>query len=307
LNLFIDIAVNVTLPIVSIAALGYLMQARIKLDVASINRLLVYVIMPCFLLHFFASAKQPVSEIWPVAYFTLVQFLVLIPIGWLASNLMGLPRGFAPLMAMATVYANVGNYGIPLVQLAFPPEFILHQSVITALMTILIVTVGAWLLAPRNTGQGPLSRVGLAFETPIIPAVILGLTLLAMEIRLPYAIAVPIELLGATFPPLALFAMGAQLATRSAGDVMPGRLSLVLVLKLIIAPAVTWGLAILLQMPEALTDLLVVAAATPIGILLALFCTEYDREPKFMNTAILTSTALSPFTVTAWVLLTRLY
>jgi malate permease and related proteins len=307
LELFIDIAINVTLPIVSIAALGYLMQARIQLDVASINRLLVYVIMPCFLLHFLASAKQPVSEIWPVAYFTLVQFLVLIPIGWLASNLMGLPRGFAPLMAMATVYANVGNYGIPLVQLAFPPEFILHQSVITALMTILMVTVGAWLLAPRNTGKGLLSRVGLAFETPIIPAVILGLTLLAMEIRLPHAIAVPIELLGATFPPLALFAMGAQLATRTAGDVMPGRLSLVLVLKLIIAPAVTWGLAILMQMPEALTDLLVVAAATPIGILLALFCTEYDREPKFMNTAILTSTALSPFTVTAWVLLTRLY
>jgi len=307
LDLFIDIAVNVTSPIVAIAALGSVMQARIKLDVASINRLLVFVIMPCFLLHFLASAKQPISEIWPVAYFTLVQFLVLIPIGWFASNLMGLPRSFGPLMAMATVYANVGNYGIPLVQLAFPPEFILHQSVVTALMTILMVTVGAWLLAPRNTGQGLLSRIGLAFETPIISAVIIGLTLRALEIRLPHAVASPIELLGATFPPLALFAMGAQLATRTAGVVMPGRLSLVLVLKLIIAPAVTWGLAILMQMPEDLTDLLVVAAATPIGILLALFCTEYNREPKFMNAAILISTVLSPFTVTAWVLLTRIY
>ena len=48
--------------------------------------LLVFIIMPCFLLHFLAGAKQPVSEIWPVAYFTLVQFLVLIPIGWLASK-----------------------------------------------------------------------------------------------------------------------------------------------------------------------------------------------------------------------------
>ena len=57
MDLFIDIAVNVTLPIVAIAALGYVMQARIKLDVASINRLLVFVIMPCFLLHFLASVK----------------------------------------------------------------------------------------------------------------------------------------------------------------------------------------------------------------------------------------------------------
>jgi len=307
LQLFIDIAINVTLPIVSISALGYLMQARIRLDVSSINRLLVTVIMPCFLVHFLVSARQPVSEIWPVAYFTIVQFLILIPVGWLAALAFGLPRVFGPLMAMATVYANVGNYGIPLVQLAFPSEFILHQSVITALMTMLMVTVGTWLLAPGDKKATFSSRLAKAFETPIIPAVILGLSLRALDIRLPQAIGTPVELLGATFPPLALFAMGAQLATRTAGAVDIARLSLILILKLVIAPAMTWGLAIAMGMPEQLTDLLVVAAATPIGILLALFCVEYGREPKFINTAILISTVLSPFTVTAWVMLTRIY
>jgi len=307
LELFIDIAINVTLPIVAIAALGYVMQTRIKLDVASINRLLVTVIMPCFLVHFLASARQPVSEIWPVAYFTVVQFLFLIPVGWLASLAFGLPRAFGPLLAMATVYANVGNYGIPLVQLAFPSEFLLHQSVITALMTILMVTVGTWLLAPSEQQATFASRLAKAFETPIVPAVMLGLVLRGFEIRLPQAIGTPIELLGATFPPLALFAMGAQLATRTAGAVNIGRLSLILMLKLVVAPAVTWGLAIAMGMPEELSDLLVVAAATPIGILLALFCVEYAREPKFLSTAIMMSTVLSPFTVTAWVMLTRVY
>lgn len=307
MNLFFDIAINVTLPIVAIAAVGYVMQARIRLDVASINRLLMMVIMPCFLVHFLASARQPVSEIWPVAYFTVVQFLVLIPVGWLAAIAFGLPRTFGPLLAMATVYANVGNYGIPLVQLAFPTEFLLHQSVITALMTILMVTVGIWLLAPSDKQETFASRLGKAFETPVVPAVILGLTLRALEIRLPQAIGTPIELIGATFPPLALFAMGAQLATRTAGVLNVGRLSLVLILKLIVAPAVTWGLAIAMGMPDQLTDLLVVAAATPIGILLALFCVEFGREPKFMNSAILLSTVLSPLTVTAWVMLTRIY
>ncbi len=307
MNLFFDIAINVTLPIVAIAALGYVMQARIKLDVASINRLLVMVIMPCFLVHFLASANQPVSEIWPVAYFTVVQFLFLIPVGWLTALAFGLPRSFGPLFAMATVYANVGNYGIPLVQLAFPSEFLLHQSVITALMTVLMVTVGIWLLAPSEKQATLTARLGKAFETPIVPAVILGLILRAFEIRLPQAIGTPIELLGATFPPLALFAMGAQLATSAAGVLNIGRLTLILILKLIIAPAVTWGLAIAMGMPDQLTDLLVVAAATPIGILLALFCVEYGREPKFMNSAILISTVLSPLTVTAWVILTRIY
>ncbi len=307
MDLFIDIAINVTLPIVSIAALGYLMQSRINLDVPSMNRLLMFVIMPCFLIHFLSSARQPVSEIWPVAYFTVVQFLVLIPVGWLAAMACGLPRIFGPLFAMATVYANVGNYGIPLVQLAFPPQFILHQSVITALMTILMVTVGAWLLAPTKDRSGFLSRIKMAFETPVIPAVILGLSLRAFEVQLPHAIATPIQLLGSTFPPLALFALGAQLAGRTAGEVAIGRLSIVLLLKLMIAPAVTWALASFMGMPDDLTDLLVVAAATPIGVLLALFCADYGREPKFVNSAILISTVLSPFTVTGWVMLTRLY
>lgn len=63
---------------------------------------------------------------------------------------------------MATVYANVGNYGIPLVKLAFPEPFILHQSVITSMMTMLIVSVGAWMLAPsrgeRVSWRGSKSR-----------------------------------------------------------------------------------------------------------------------------------------------------
>lgn len=307
MDLFIDIAINVTLPIVSISALGYVMQSRIKLDVASINRLLVIVIMPCFLIHFLSSASQPISEIWPVAYFFVVQFLILIPVGWLIAIAFGLPKIFGPIMAMATVYANVGNYGIPLVQLAFPEQFLLHQSVITALMTILMVTLGPWLLAPKREKASMLSRLAMAFETPIVPAVIIGLLLRGFEIRLPQAIGTPIEMLGATFPPLALFALGAQLATSQPGTLDKGRLSLVLILKLMIAPAVTWALAIAMGIPDELSDLFVVAAATPIGVLLALFCVEYGREPKFMNSAILISTALSPFTVTAWVMLTRIY
>ncbi|MDX2289391.1 MAG: AEC family transporter [Hyphomicrobiaceae bacterium] len=307
MDLFLDIAMKVTLPIVAISALGYIMQARINLDVASINRLLMNVVMPCFLVHFLSTAKQPIGEIWPTVYFTLAQFMVLIPLGWLAAVIFRLPAHFAPLIAMATVYANVGNYGIPLVQLAFPPEFILHQSVITSLMTMLMVTVGAWLLAP-DTGKGSiLGRVGMAFETPTIPAVMVGLTLRAFDTPLPAVIATPVAFLGATFPPLALYALGAQLATRTAGELSYGRLTLVVVLKLLVAPAVTWALAIAMGLPDDLADLMVVAAATPIGVLLALFCAEYNRDSKFMNSAILVSTALSPFTVTAWVLVTRLY
>lgn len=307
MQLFTDILLSVTLPIIALVAVGFGAQLKLKLDVPTLNRLLVYVIMPAFLIHFLSSASQPIAEIWPTVYFTAIQFALLMLLGWLAAKVFRLPAEFAPVLAMATVYANVGNYGIPLVKLAFPPEFILHQSVITSMMTMLIVSVGAWLLAPpAASGGGALSRLKVAFETPVVPAVIVGLTLRALEIRLPPIVGLPLELIGSTFPPLALLALGAQLADTGRGELQAGRMGLVLVLKLLLAPALTWGLAVALDMPKDLTELYVVAAATPVGVLLALFCAEYGRQARFVSGAVLLSTLLSPLFVTAWILLMRM-
>jgi predicted permease len=306
MQLFTDILMNVTLPIVALVGLGFGAQWKLRLDVPSLNRLLVFVIMPAFLIHFLSSARQPISELWPTIYFTAIQFVLLILLGWLAAKLFRLPMEFAPILAMATVYANVGNYGIPLVKLAFPERFMLHQSVITSMMTMLIVSVGAWMLAPKREETGVLVRLKIAFETPVVPAVLVGMALRAAEIRLPAIVATPLELIGSTFPPLALFALGAQLAETGRGVLKVGPMSLLLVLKLMLAPALTWGLAIALGISDDLTELYVVAAATPVGVLLALFCAEYDRQPRFVSGAVLISTMLSPIFVTGWILVMRL-
>jgi predicted permease len=306
MQLFTDILMNVTLPIVALVGLGFGAQWKLRLDVPSLNRLLVFVIMPAFLIHFLSSARQPISELWPTIYFTAIQFVLLILLGWLAAKLFRLPMEFAPILAMATVYANVGNYGIPLVKLAFPERFMLHQSVITSMMTMLIVSVGAWMLAPKREETGVLVRLKIAFETPVVPAVLVGMALRAAEIRLPAIVATPLELIGSTFPPLALFALGAQLAETGRGALKVGPMSLLLLLKLMLAPALTWGLAIALGISDDLTELYVVAAATPVGVLLALFCAEYDRQPRFVSGAVLISTMLSPIFVTGWILVMRL-
>jgi predicted permease len=306
MQLFTDILMNVTLPIVALVGLGFGAQWKLRLDVPSLNRLLVFVIMPAFLIHFLSSARQPISELWPTIYFTAIQFVLLILLGWLAAKLFRLPMEFAPILAMATVYANVGNYGIPLVKLAFPERFMLHQSVITSMMTMLIVSVGAWMLAPKREETGVLVRLKIAFETPVVPAVLVGMALRAAEIRLPAIVATPLELIGSTFPPLALFALGAQLAETGRGALKVGPMSLLLVLKLMLAPALTWGLAVALGISDDLTELYVVAAATPVGVLLALFCAEYDRQPRFVSGAVLISTMLSPIFVTGWILVMRL-
>ncbi|MBV1692935.1 MAG: AEC family transporter [Hyphomicrobiales bacterium] len=305
MDLFIDILNKVTLPIIALVAIGWLLQGRLKLDVGSLNRLQMYVVMPAFLIHFLASGKQPLSAIWPVFYVGIILFLFQIPIGWLTAILMRQRASLGPMMGLGTAYANVGFFGIPVTQLAFGPDHLIYMSVMTALMTVLICTVGVALLAP--SGGSRLGKLKTAFETPLIPSVVIGLTLRGFGVELPSVVSQPMQFLGSIFTPLALYTLGAQIAASKVVRFEAVPQVLILILKFLIAPLLAWTVCSYLDFPRDVTNVMVVAAATPVGVLITIFAAEYKTEPEFISTAVVISTALSPLFVTAWILATRLY
>lgn len=303
--LFLDILTKVTLPIIVLVALGWALQPRLKLDVATLNKIQVYVVMPAFFVHFLSSGKQPIGVVWPVFYFGLVQFLILIPIGWLAVIVLRMRSGLGPVMGLAAAYANVGFFGVPVTLLAFGPDYLIYQSVLAALMAILTCTVGVWMLAP--SGGDVLAKLRTVFETPIVPSIFLGLALRGFEVELPSVVAQPVQVLGSIFTPLALYTLGAQVAATKTGPVEWGPQLLVLCLKFLVAPALTWLICVSMGLPRDITDVIVVAAATPVGVLISIFAAEYKTEFDFISMSIVLSTALSPAFVTGWILATRLY
>jgi malate permease and related proteins len=306
MGLFIDILTKVTLPIITLVALGWLLQGRLKLDIGTLNRVQVYVVMPAFLVHFLSAGKQPLSVIWPVFYVGIVQFLFLIPIGWLLVMIFRQRASLGPMMGLGTAYANVGFFGIPVTQLAFGSEYLIYQSVLTALMSILVCTVGVWLLSPAGHG-GKWGKLKTVFETPLVPAVVLGLALRGFQIDLPPLVSQPLQFLGSIFTPLALYTLGAQVAASQITRFEFVPQTLILLLKFLVAPALTWALCSYMGLPRDVSDVIVVAAATPVGVLITIFAAEYKTEPEFISTAVVVSTALSPIFVTGWILLTRLY
>ena len=304
MDLFLDILTKVTLPIIVLAALGFLLQPKLKLDVASLNRLQVYVVMPAFFIHFLSTAKQPLSVVWPVFYFGAVQFLILIPIGWLLVLALRLRPGLGAMMGLGTAYANVGFFGVPVTLLAFGEDYLVYPSVLAALMGILVTTVGVWLLAPG--GKGGLAKLKTAFETPLIPSIFIGLALRGFEIELPSLAAQPIQFIGSIFTPLALYTLGAQVASAKTGQIEWVPQILIQLLKFLLAPALSWWICSVMGLPRDVTNVIVVASATPVGVLITIFAAEYKTESEFISTAVVISTALSPVFVTGWILLTRL-
>ena len=268
------------LPIITLVALGYALQGKLKLDIGTLNRIQVYVVMPAFLVHFLATAKQPLAAIWPVLGAGFLLFALLIPIGWLVAVLFRQRSSLGPMMGLGTAYANVGFFGIPVIQLAFGPDQLIYMSVMTALMSILVCTLGVWLLAPAGQG-GLLSKLKSAFETPLIPSVVLGLALRGFQVELPPLVTQPMQFLGTIFTPLALYTLGAQVAAARIGRFEWGPQILIVILKFGVAPVLTWWVCQVMGFSRDVADVLVVAAATPVGVLITIFAAEYEMEAEF--------------------------
>ncbi|MGE0699516.1 MAG: AEC family transporter [Hyphomicrobiaceae bacterium] len=302
--LFLDILTKVTLPIIALVVLGYVMQPKLKLDIGTLNRLQVFVVMPAFFVHFLSAGRQPISVVWPVVYMGIVQFLMIIPLGWLIAIVFRLRPTLGPMLGLGAAYANVGFFGVPVTQLAFGSEYLIHQSVMAALMAIMTTTVGVWVMAPG--GGKPFDKLKSALETPMIPSIALGLALRGFEVELPQVIGQPIQLLGSIFTPLALYTLGAQVAASKIGRIEWLPQTLILVLKFLIAPALTWWICWEMGLGHDITAVIVVAASTPVGVLITIFAAEYKMEADFISTAVVISTALSPLFVTAWIIAMRL-
>ncbi len=294
MNLFIDILFTVTGPIVVLIGAGWWLQPRLALDLASLNRLIVKVVLPAFFVHYLSTSDVPVAAAWNTAWFTALQFIGLTGLGWLVAKMLGL-RGAVPVViGLATALSNSGNFGIPLAELAFGADMILHQAVIVSAQSIFVFTLGPILLLGGSDGW----RTGLrSLKSPIYAAIIIGLALNAFDVTLPTLAATPFAMIGSLYTPLALFTLGAQLA-ESKSDTLSMPVTLATGLKLAAAPFVTALVLIPLGFEPTLADLLIATAAAPVGVTLAIVAMQVDREVELATTLVVVTTLLSPVTVT---------
>lgn len=294
MSLFLDILLTVTGPIVVLIGAGFWLQPRLALDLATLNRLIVQVVLPAFFVHYLSTSAVPVAAAWSTAWFTALQFIGLTGLGWLLARMIGLRDAAAIVVGLATALSNSGNFGIPLAELAFGADMILHQAVIVSTQSIFVFTLGPVLLLGGSDGW----RSGLqSLKSPLYAAIITGLTLNAFSIKLPALMATPLAMVGSVYTPLALFALGAQLAA-SNSRILTMPVTLSTVLKLAVAPIVTSLALAPLGFDPALADLLVATAAAPVGVTLPILAMQVGREVERATAIVVVTTLLSPLTVT---------
>jgi predicted permease len=291
LSIFFDVVA----PVFAIVALGWALGPRLALDARTLSRVAYYVFVPAFTFDVISRSRVPLADAGRMAAYAVVTHLAFGAIAFVLARLLRRPRKMVAAWVMLSVFGNVGNFGLALIQFRLGEAALAPATIyfIVILLTSFVVCVGvaAW------TRHGGLSAVISVFRTPALVVAAPALLVSSWHVELPLFVSRTVGLLGGAMIPAMLFVLGVQLAETKA--LRPSADSVgVAVLRLVGAPLVAWVLAAPFGLAGLERAAGILQAGMPAAILVAIIATEFDVEPGFVTAAVLLSTVLSLPTLT---------
>jgi len=286
---------NNLLPIMLISGVGYLLGRLLSIDSRSIGRVLFYIFSPVLIFNLLYKTELPFGEILETMGFTA---LVIAFVGGLALVIgltFRLPRPVLMAVLLTTMFANTGNYGLPLVSFAFGNDAAAHASLYFVSTTVLFNSLGV-LIASLGHLRLQDALLGL-FKVPTIYAGVLGLLMNQMHVQLSLPLGRAVQLVADGTIPLMIILLGLELAHVQWSN------SLRVVgfstsLRLLVGPLAGIILAGLFGLNPAARQGDVVQASMPSAVSCTVLATEYNLEPPLVTSIVFVSTLLSPLTLT---------
>jgi predicted permease len=193
------------------------------------------------------------------------------------------------------MFANTGNYGLPLVAFAFGEEALSYAGIFFVTTTLLFYTVGVLI---ASVGHMSLKDAALGlFKIPTLYAVLLAILINNLGIQLPGPVARAVDLAAGGTIPLMLILLGVELTrVELTGSLRAMQLSVFL--RLVVAPLIALFLAGLFGINSYARQGSVTQAAMPSMVSATVLATEYRLDSKVVTAAVFISTLLSPLTLT---------
>lgn len=314
-----EILFHVVSPLLILAAVGFVLQRRLGLDMRTLTRLNFYLIIPGLIYVSIVESKLTAGQVGTILGFTALCMAILAGVAWTLGTVRRIPDGARAPLVMTAIFYNSANYGIPLQELAFRHSGGAAGSVAIQIFVVLLqnmstFTLGILLATHGRPGHRLRDNVREIARFPSLYALIAGLTTITLrstlgvhaEQVLPYVGPIWDALLyvKSAFIAIALCTLGAQLAVvERGGPRYP--LALTVSLRLIGGPLVGLGLIHLLGLHGVLAQVLFISTATPTAVNAMLLCAEFDNHPSFVAKSVFYSMILSPLTVTVVIFLAQ--
>lgn len=308
-DVFFQIFLNVCAPIFLIVGMGWVLDRKFKLHLESLVKLNIYLMVPAFIFTRVLGTELGGGEALKIVGFTLTVIFLMFVGSWIAARLFGMPHKQKQSLSLATMFYNCGNYGLPLVTLAFGQQAAAVQIYVLATMNVSTYTVGLFLA--QSHGETLVShRKALmkVLRQPTLYALMLGVLCKTFDVPVKEITWLwePLDLIQAGLIGFALVTLGVQMSqTRPAPFRAP--LWSAIALRLFIAPALALPLTYLFGFPKEVAASLILAAAAPTAVNTALLAHEFGGDLSFSTSAVYYSTLFSMLTTTLLVYALKLW
>jgi predicted permease len=214
---------------------------------------------------------------------------------YIIGRLLKFERTALTAIVITTMFANTGNYGLPLVTFAFGEKALPFAGIYFVVTTVLFYSLGV-LIASLGHMNFKEALLGL-FKVPTLYAVLLAILVNALDITLPTPLSRAVELAANGTIPLMLVLLGLQLTNvEFSNNLRPLQLSVVL--RLLIAPLGALLFAALFGLHGGARQGVVTQASMPSMVSNTVLATEYHLDAKLVTAVVFISTLLSPITLT---------
>jgi predicted permease len=292
---FIGLFTNNIFPIIAVSGAGFLLQRRTNLDPRPISVAIFYILVPALVFDLVLTTEIPRYDIVRMAILTSAVIAFMLFLSLAISKLLRLPQALTSAFVLSVSFINSGNYGLSLNHFALGETGLLWASIFFITSALWANSAGVYIASAGR--MEPLQALKNLAKVPAVYAIFLSLLLRALDISLPQAVSRPIELLAAAMIPMMLLVMGMQISKAGAPKRL-GLLSIVVALRLVLAPIAAWVVAGALNMPMIGRQVGILESAMPTAVLVSILAIQYDTEPEFVTGAVLVSTLLSPITLT---------
>ena len=295
------------LPVVFLILVGFV-AGRAKLvrqeAVRDLSNLVFLVLTQALLFRTMSSVHLEKLDMRPVFQYFVVAgglFFVMLMVYGRDSR--------ASVLALASIFSNTLMIGVPLIGLAYGESGLVLLFTLISLHALVLLTMATLVLELQvaheqasATGEPRhmVKTVGMAIKNavlhPVPLPILIGLMYAQTGLGLHPIVDKPLQLLGASFGPVALVLVGITLSQTPIGDNFKGALK-ISVVKTFVHPFLMAAAGYALGMRGLPLAVMVVAAALPIGANVFLFSQRYQKEEDVVTAAVAVSTVIAMISI----------
>lgn len=312
-----QILCNDILPLLFFIGAGYWLDSSFKLDLNTYNKLVIWVVLPCFMFYSMAQYEPDRDSLFIIPAEILL-LVVMACISWATARFFHLESRARTVFQAASTYSNAGNIGIALILFIYShapyaadgetPFLAEARGTVVLLMILMNIAVnlfGACQIGAHSVS--PMSVIRFLIRMPALYAVILGLLVQYFSISLTHTFIWPVlHHSSGAFIVLVTMIVGAHLHRSHMHRPTPAVLFSSFQ-KLILSPLLAFGIITLFGRFSATeAQVFLIASAIPPSFTIVMYAAEYKNQSDLAAQSVLVSTFLGIITMTAVIYLARI-